>query len=556
MQGYDFACAVAVDRSLRCWSFDGIEKAPDGAFTSVAVGHDAACGLRTDKTLHCWNPENLGEAVATTPGGKFPSVEVAFRYACGRRIDGSLECWAMGERVADPPAGAYGVRVDGALECWTTRVQESPFGRVDPPEGTFVEVSVNDNYGCALGSDSRAVCWGRGSIGRDDPPDVGFSQISVGGSYTCGVRDSGELVCWGDIAVSAPVGSFSQVSLGAEHGCALGADGSLTCWTWRAGGHPGADLAPQTGRYTQVSVRGVASCALDSDGAPVCWGEFVIDLYFEPLRTWHVPVTQLDSGSESLCRLNSNGRMTCGVGFSPYWASPLIDERGISAIAVGDRHACGLRDDGTLACWGRSRTTSDVPAGEFSQVDATRSTTCALRVDGEPVCWGPGAVSTIEAPAGEFVAVAAAGERGHPCGIRIDGTIECWGPAAAGDVPDWTESLIDASVGAQVACAIRADASVACWVPGTGEEFTGLEGNFAQLASSEFGLPYCGVRTDGSLACSGLGIPGAGLEPPQGEFIDLTVGHEHACGIRVDGSIECWGSNAETFIKPTSIDRE
>jgi hypothetical protein len=63
-----------------------------------------------------------------------------------------------------------------------------------------------------------------------------------------------------------------------------------------------------------------------------------------------------------------------------------------ASVSAGDLFACGLRTDGTLACWGNSgRGETDVPAGTFVSLSASTGdggAVCALRTDDTLACWG------------------------------------------------------------------------------------------------------------------------------------------------------------------------
>ena len=59
-------------------------------------------------------------------------------------------------------------------------------------------------------------------------------------------------------------------------------------------------------------------------------------------------------------------------------------------ISAGAYHTCGVKTDGTLACWGRSRTYGQAtpPAGTFTQVTTGWWHTCGVKSDGTVACWG------------------------------------------------------------------------------------------------------------------------------------------------------------------------
>ena len=60
----------------------------------------------------------------------------------------------------------------------------------------------------------------------------------------------------------------------------------------------------------------------------------------------------------------------------------------VERISAGGNHSCGLKSDGTLACWGGDRSgQASPPAGTFSQVSAGGWHNCALKTDSTLACW-------------------------------------------------------------------------------------------------------------------------------------------------------------------------
>lgn len=60
------------------------------------------------------------------------------------------------------------------------------------------------------------------------------------------------------------------------------------------------------------------------------------------------------------------------------------------ALATGEDHACAIRDNGELACWGdNSHGQASPPAGRFVHVSASYYQSCAVRDDGTRTCWHP-----------------------------------------------------------------------------------------------------------------------------------------------------------------------
>ncbi len=94
-----------------------------------------------------------------------------------------------------------------------------------------------------------------------------------------------------------------------------------------------------------------------------------------------------------------------------------------AAVSLGETHGCGLRRDGTMACWGR--TSLDPPAGTFSSVASGTFYVCATSAeDGALQCHSLSDSADdlrSETPPGSFVAVDVDFDYG--CGLRDDGAI-------------------------------------------------------------------------------------------------------------------------------------
>ncbi len=217
-----------------------------------------------------------------------------------------------------------------------------------------------------------------------------------------------------------------------------------------------------------------------------------------------------------------------------------------TAVSAGSSHACGLRTDGIVECWGDNRHgKTHAPLGRFAAVSAGGNHTCGLRTDGTIKCWGradnngehPG---RTDAPKGEFSAVSAGWQ--HSCGLRADGTIECWGDNSLGQSRPPRDSFIAVDAGTWHTCGIRADATIACW----GQTASPPWGEFSAI-SAGWGHT-CGLRTDGTVECWGNNADSARnhvgqADAPSGTFSAVGAAYLSSCGLRTDGSVECWGSN-------------
>lgn len=140
-----------------------------------------------------------------------------------------------------------------------------------------------------------------------DPPQGRFREVSVSEAHACAIRDSGTLACWGlngDGQATPPAGVFISVASGRQHTCARNLDDVVACWGLRETiGH----MHGQNARAVHCGESDY-TCIIDPAGALECTG--------------------LDS------KLNQppSGRFV--------------------QMDIGVDHACAVRADGTVACWG------------------------------------------------------------------------------------------------------------------------------------------------------------------------------------------------------------
>lgn len=248
-------------------------------------------------------------------------------------------------------------------------------------------------------------------------------------------------------------------------------------------------------------------------------------------------------------------------------SAPVLSPRRIGAdtdwrsIAVGSSHACALKEDSSLWCWG-ANTVGALGLGEVTragptQLSAPQPTSwtslsagwdhnCAITSAGQLWCWGendegqlgqlddqsaPGISRTQPTRLGsELDWVMVSGGQGHTCGLRGD-SLFCWGrntqgQLALGDgaleqirLPTEVSSgwnLVDVSQG--TGCGIRNDQSLWCW----------SSGSSGQLGQG---------NTQSSTMAIQVG--------DQSDWQSLSVSTFHVCGIRDVGEMWCWGRSIE-----------
>ena len=275
-------------------------------------------------------------------------------------------------------------------------------------------------------------------------------------AHTCGLRKDGTAVCWPTIqeeglAVLLPPEeeTFASISSGAYHVCGLREDGTPVCWLVIEGFFGGAledTLAPPPEGETFTSISsGVAhTCGLRENGTPVCW------LIVEEEGTSIQPPPEgetfvsISSGAYHTCGLRENGTPAC-------WA--------VIAELVGDALA-PARGDGSVVCWGKTRTRHRRAGGSFPSAAAPRTsahfTRTAARTAGETT-------RTVKYRLRSPFMFISSGLL-HTCGLREDGTSVCWWVAGEGfgfgsgsPSPPEEERFVSISSGLSHTCGLRED---------------------------------------------------------------------------------------------------
>ena len=229
-----------------------------------------------------------------------------------------------------------------------------------------------------------------------------------------------------------------------------------------------------------------------------------------------------------------------------------------TSVEMSPSHACAVRTDQTLVCWGDNWTgQAHPPEGEFVSVALGWAHSCGIRVDQTISCWGGNWDDRAEPPDGEFASISA-GEN-HMCALRGDGAVACWGQNHQGqiDVPDELFSAI--SAGGTHTCGLRfADHNLVCWGDNEHGQADPPGGAFAAVS---VGKRYsCGLKPDGVVRCWGANWAHQ-TEAPARRFTGVAAGWEHSCGIRTDQSVVCWGFDGFGRASPpegkfASVDRE
>ncbi|WP_419850599.1 hypothetical protein [Candidatus Poriferisocius sp.] len=210
-----------------------------------------------------------------------------------------------------------------------------------------------------------------------------------------------------------------------------------------------------------------------------------------------------------------------------------------TAVAAGVQHACAIRTDRTISCWGDNESgQASAPDGQFTALAAGEQHVCAIRADQTITCWGDNSFQQASAPTGQFTAISAG--PWQTCGLRTDATITCWGTnsSSLSRAPDGQFTAVAA--GSAFVCALRTDAGITCWGNNEDGQADAPDGQFTAIAAGVWHA--CGLRADARVICWGFDVSDRNNAPAR-LFTAIAVGRQHSCGLRVDGAITCWGDN-------------
>jgi predicted extracellular nuclease/alpha-tubulin suppressor-like RCC1 family protein len=411
-----------------------------------------------------------------------------------------------------------------------------------------------------LGADN-VFAWTLSSVG-----DAESSVASVGGALgSPGTSTRASVAFDACDDVPGPTLIPATIAAGSRFACGLDAAGLAYCWGSDSNGQlgNGADVSanmvspypvdmttlPTGTRFEAIVAGGSMACALTEDGLAYCWGQ---DNY-----------GQLGNGAVIV----GDQPAPVAVDMAPLNGAVFI------GLTVGATHACGVADDGTAYCWGRSGPLglpADVPGNQpspspvdmaalpvdtaFVSVDTASGHTCGLASDGNLYCWGRNdngqlgigtsggqhpitAVNVGTLPAGTSFAWVTTGDS-HSCALTTEDVAYCWGAGINGAVGNGAQSLD----------VLLPNPLVTSTIP-AGSHFTVLEGG---------GTNTCGILDTGAAYCWGFGNwgalgtgdgtsrysphPVATTALPTGTvFTELSADNNLTCAATQAGEFYCWG---------------
>ncbi len=388
-------------------------------------------------------------------------------------------------------------------------------------------VCVGDCFEATLEREtrSRALC--------------GECQICSGGA--CAPREAGVACgCPGDTCEAGRCRTASAVRgvfAGESHTCAEVPGRGLFCWGSDAMGQiagVGGEVPEPVQGGSTIRGDGGAdhTCYVDDTNVPVCFGSNVAGQMGDgttssdpepPTRVEGVRLIEIGAGINFTCGLTADeGSVLCwganrngvlGPDLGAVFASPTRvtpeGERFIS-VAAGGYHACAVRSDGTVFCWGFGN------SGEIGIGVVSDSIT-------EPTAVG----CDLEDCSGDWTSVAAGAF--HSCAIRADGSMRCWGGNRNGQLGVTTMGVNSLTPARAV----------------EGGPWDQVAAGTSHTCALSGGRVFCWGRNDHGQA--GVGDTDNVPSPTEivvsggAGFRAIALGAEHSCAIRTDETLYCWG---------------
>ncbi|MBL8786329.1 MAG: hypothetical protein JNJ59_15620, partial [Deltaproteobacteria bacterium] len=439
-----------------------------------------------------------------------------------------------------------------------------------------------DFVNCFITLTGTIACAGetRNNVIGYEPTGTGWLSLAMTSfGHTCALHEDHHVQCWGDFGDPGDVpaaSDFVQIAAGLNHICGLHADGAISCW---GDNTLGQTNAPSGTGFVEVAAGNDGSCALDANRSPVCWGEdYDAGVFPPPTETG---LSQLGMGWYGSCAIKSNGVVGCWGFFGPDAETQIpvpTNVSNVDLLRVGDDSVTVLYPDGHIGSWAATSGGYDYPAPTGTGYLGIGTAQCADTGLGTTECWGsPWSGQTLRTGSGGFVAAAPGDLAG--CALRQNGSIACWAYFPDGmyrtAVPSGTGYKGLATDGNDRYCAIKPNDELVCFgatyptaiVPpsGTFKFVAGTHGDTVQYAngvSYPSGYAYngngitwhsgafCGIRTNGTMACWGNTRPAAKVQTaqPGSDWVSITGGGTRWCAVRTDHTVFCWGVGSFGFI--------
>ena len=385
---------------------------------------------------------------------------------------------------------------------------------------------------------------------------------------------------------AAAATQVKQIEVGLNHACALDYSGSVTCWGDDTYGQvtDWGKFRYRAKSFTSIAAGGFLTCGIDTTGSLMCWGypenengtirenntKTWSNWYASPDSTFtgwvlRPPTTvkfkpdSISVGNYHACGIKTDGELICwGKAGSARLVVPKDSNSNTitdwTMVEAGWAQNCGIRSGGSVVCFGRTsydRSAGPSGSGPFTDVTTGVYNGCALASNGSVECWGGTGISVLDpvkvVPTGvTFASIEMSTANGyyHTCGLATDGKVHCWGVTGTAQLAPPSGSYAKISVGGPAACVLNSNGYLDCWGDDFGPVFSPPSGQFTQVSG---GTHYgCALNTSEQIKCWGAVNGSEQLNAPTGQFKFISVGHNHGCAIKKsDNTVACWGASVE-----------
>ncbi len=407
--GSDHVLALRADGRVFGWGSNTFGQIAIPEFSvpivAVAAGGNHSLALGSDGSVFAWGADDKGQidlpalltnVVAVAAGAKH-SFAITGEAAAPHVAAGP---WPM--RATLGGSVLLSAKVLGALPMhyqWLFNGQPLP-GATNPalrlsgmalPQAGGYQMVVGNTFGAATSTVARVdfgpvIVWGYAKSNPLAPPADLQDVVAIGaGKDHCTALDSrGRLRSWGRWFPEVPASvddvtafAVTRLSSYATTGgiLALHRDGTVTGW----GQGELITKLPNLTNVVAISADG-RGAALRGNGTVTSWGATVS---YETDNAIGV-----SAGYPGAVALRGDGRV---VELFTSWGSRFASISNAVAVVTASDRRLGLRDDGTVAMWGKGTcVTSAVPDSVTNvvAVDACGCVNAALRNDGTVVLWG------------------------------------------------------------------------------------------------------------------------------------------------------------------------